>query len=87
MAFLTWIILGLVAGWLASVVMKTNSTQGFFMDIVLGIAGAFLGGFVMNLLGQEGVNGLNFYSVAVATVGAILLIWIGRMFTTRELNP
>lgn len=87
MGLLTWIILGLVAGWLASVFMKTNSTQGFLMDIILGVGGAILGGFLMSLLGQQPVEGFNLYSIAVATVGAILLIWIGRMFLSRELGP
>lgn len=87
MELLTWLLLGLIAGWLASVVMGTNSSQGFLMDIVLGIAGAILGGFLMSLFGQTGVEGFNVYSIAVATLGAILLIWIGRMFTSRQLNP
>ncbi len=84
MGILTWIILGLVAGWLAS--MITHSTHGLVMDIVLGIVGAFVGGFIMNILGQSGAEGLSFYSIVVATIGAIALIWIGRMFTSRSLN-
>jgi uncharacterized membrane protein YeaQ/YmgE (transglycosylase-associated protein family) len=71
-------ILGLVAGWLASIVMRTNSSQGFFMDIVLGIVGAIIGGFLMSVLGQPGVSGFDLYSVAVATSGAIFLIWAGK---------
>ncbi len=79
MNFLLWILLGLIAGWLASVVMKTNSSQGALMDILFGIVGAVVGGFVANLFGAPGVTGFNLYSILVATLGAILLIWIGRM--------
>ena len=77
---LVWLIIGLVAGWLASIVMGTNAEQGPLTDIILGILGAFVGGFVMNLFGQGGVSGLNLWNFAVATVGAIVLIWIGRLF-------
>lgn len=83
MSFLIWIILGLVAGWLASVIMKTNASQGPIMDIILGIVGAVVGGFVFNLFGMGGVSGFDLYSLAVATVGAVILIGIGRMFSTR----
>ena len=81
MSFLLWIILGLVAGWLASVVMKTDASQGAIMDIVLGVIGAVVGGFVMNFFGQAGVTGFNIYSLIVATVGAVILIWLGRMLS------
>lgn len=79
MNILLWIILGLVSGWLASVVMKTNQKQGPLMDIFLGIMGALVGGFVLSLLGQAGTTGFNLYSLLVATLGAILLIFLGRM--------
>jgi uncharacterized membrane protein YeaQ/YmgE (transglycosylase-associated protein family) len=80
MDLLLFIVLGLVAGWLASVIMGTNSSQGFFMDIILGVVGAIVGGFLMSLLGQPGVSGFDLYSVIVATLGAVALIWIGRRF-------
>lgn len=79
MNFLLWIILGLAAGWLASVVMKTNQSQGALMDIILGVVGALVGGFAMSLLGQPGVTGFNIYSLFVATLGAVVLIWVGRL--------
>lgn len=75
------IVLGAVAGWLASLVMGTNATQGMIMDIVLGVVGAVVGGFVMSFFGQPGVTGFNIYSLVVATLGAVLLIAIGRMFS------
>lgn len=77
--FLLWIVLGLVAGWLASIIMGTNARQGAFMDIVLGVIGAIVGGFIMNLFGQSGTTGFNLYSLIVATLGAVVLIWIGRL--------
>lgn len=85
MGLLTWIIMGFIAGWLASIIMGTNSSQGFLMDIVLGVVGAILGGLVMNLFGLPGVDGFNLYSVGVALIGAVILIWIGRLFTGREM--
>ncbi len=79
MDILLWLLLGLIAGWLASIVMKTNSQQGSLTDIILGIIGAFVGGFLMNFFGQTGVTGFNVYSILVATLGAVVLIWLGRM--------
>lgn len=78
MNFLLWIILGAVAGWIADVVMKSD--HGLVEDIVLGVIGAFVGGFVMNFFGQPGVTGFNLYSLIVAAIGAALLIFVGRMF-------
>ncbi|CAN5186132.1 hypothetical protein BH09PAT2_BH09PAT2_09930 [soil metagenome] len=82
MNFLLWILLGLVAGWLASIVMGSNSQQGMLMDIILGVVGAFAGGILMNVFGQVGVTGFNLYSLFVATLGAVALIWLGRVLRT-----
>lgn len=79
MGILLWIIFGALAGWIASIIMKTDSGQGTVSDIVMGIIGAVVGGFIMNLLGQSGVTGFNFYSLVVAVIGAIVVIKIGRM--------
>jgi uncharacterized membrane protein YeaQ/YmgE (transglycosylase-associated protein family) len=81
MDILIWIILGLVAGYLASLFMKTDASQGPLMDIVLGIVGALVGGFLMNLVGNSGVTGFNIYSIFVATFGAIVLIALRRALT------
>lgn len=78
MGIIAWILVGLVAGWLASLVMRTNDSQGMFADIVLGVLGGLVGGFLMNLLGFEGTSGVNIYSILVATLGAILLFAAGR---------
>lgn len=77
MNILLWIILGAVAGWLADVVMK--SAHGLVEDVILGIVGAFVGGFLMSLVGQPGVTGFNIYSLIVAAIGACALIFLGRM--------
>jgi uncharacterized membrane protein YeaQ/YmgE (transglycosylase-associated protein family) len=79
MSILIWIIVGAVAGYLASVIMKTNATQGTVADILLGILGALVGGFIMSFFGAEGVSGLNLYSILVAVLGSVVLIWLGRL--------
>ena len=76
MNIILWIIFGALAGWIASLIMKTNQSQGLLMDIVVGIAGAFLGGFVFNLFGATGTTGFNLYSLFVAIVGAIVLLFV-----------
>lgn len=81
MGLILWLILGAVAGWLASVLMKTDNSQGLVMDIVLGIVGSVVGGIIMNLFGQSAVTGFNLYSLLVATLGAVVLIWVGRMLS------
>lgn len=79
MGIILWIVFGAIAGWIASVFMNTNSRQGTAMDIVLGIVGAVVGGFLMGLVGQSGVNGFNLYSLLVAVIGAVVVIYLGRM--------
>lgn len=78
MNLILWIILGGLAGWLASLIMGTNRQQGCLMDIVVGIVGAFLGGFIFNLLGGRGVTGFNLWSLVVAVIGAVVLLAIVR---------
>lgn len=76
MSILAWIIIGGIAGWLASLVMKTDGSQGILMNIIVGIVGAFVGGFIFSFFGAAGVTGFNLYSLIVATLGAIVLLWI-----------
>lgn len=83
MGIILWIIFGAIAGWAASVIMKTDSSQGTMMDIVLGIVGAIVGGFIMGLVGQSGVGGFDLRSFAVAIIGAIVVIYVGRMLRNR----
>ena len=82
MGFLSWIILGLIAGFIGSkIVNKTGS--GFFLDIILGIVGAIVGGFLAQQLGWSGVSGINLYSILVSVVGAILVLWIYHALVRR----
>lgn len=76
MSIIGWIVLGLIAGWLASKVMGTSGNQGVLMDIVLGIVGAIVGGFVFSLFGTAGVTGFNIWSLIVATIGAVIVVWL-----------
>ena len=70
-----WIIVGLIAGWAVGKIMR-GSGYGPLMDIVLGIVGAVLGGWIFGLLGASGVTGLNIYSLIVAVIGAIIALSI-----------
>jgi len=73
MSIIGWIILGLIAGFIGSkIVNKTG--EGFFLDIVLGIVGAIVGGFIFTAVGATGVTGFNLYSMFVAVVGAIVAL-------------
>lgn len=81
MNIILWIIMGALAGWIASLIVKTNKSQGFFLDILVGIIGAFLGGFLFNMFGVAGVTGFNLYSLLVAIIGAVVLLFIVKMVT------
>lgn len=78
MNIIAWLILGVVAGWIASVLMGTNYAQGVVMDVIMGVVGALLGGFLFSLLGLGGVDGFNLYSLFVAVIGAVVLTWVSR---------
>jgi uncharacterized membrane protein YeaQ/YmgE (transglycosylase-associated protein family) len=87
MTILAWIILGLVAGWLAGMIMSGGG-YGVIGDIVLGILGAIIGGWLASLLLHEDVTiGLNLPSVLIAVIGAIVLIGVSRLFTGRPVGP
>jgi uncharacterized membrane protein YeaQ/YmgE (transglycosylase-associated protein family) len=73
MSFIAWIVLGLVAGFIASKLVNRTG-EGFFLDILLGIVGAVAGGWLFSLFGMHGVTGLNIYSLVVAVVGAVILL-------------
>jgi uncharacterized membrane protein YeaQ/YmgE (transglycosylase-associated protein family) len=84
MDILLWLILGAAAGWIASLIMGTDARQGWLMNIVLGIVGALVGGFIMNLFGQSGATGFNIYSLIVAVLGAVILVWLYGTFVGRR---
>lgn len=74
MGILSWIVLGALAGWLASVITGRNDQMGCLTNIVIGIIGAFIGGFIMTQLGGSDITGFNLYSFLVATGGAVVLL-------------
>ncbi|HEY6753008.1 MAG TPA: GlsB/YeaQ/YmgE family stress response membrane protein [Rubrobacteraceae bacterium] len=84
MGIIAWIVVGLIAGVLAKLIMPGDDPGGFIVTILLGIVGAFVGGFVVNLLGGAGVSGFNLWSILVATLGAIILLAIYRLVAGRR---
>ncbi len=83
MSIIGWIILGLVAGFIASKIVN-KAGEGVFLDIVLGIAGAVVGGFAFNLIGRTGVTGLNLWSLFVSVIGACLVLGAYHMIAGRR---
>lgn len=77
---LLWVVFGGLVGWVASKVMKTDGEQGIVLNIVVGIVGAVLGGWIVASFGGTGVTGFNVNSFAVALLGAIVLIFIVKLF-------
>jgi uncharacterized membrane protein YeaQ/YmgE (transglycosylase-associated protein family) len=83
MGILGWIILGGLAGWLASHLVR-GSGLGLLGDIVVGIIGGIIGGFIIGALGGTGISGFNLWSFIVAVLGAILLLYIVRFFNSSR---
>jgi uncharacterized membrane protein YeaQ/YmgE (transglycosylase-associated protein family) len=82
MSILAWVILGLIAGFIASkLVNKTG--EGVFLDIILGVVGAVVGGFIFNAFGATGVSGLNIWSMIVAVIGAVIVLAIKHALVDR----
>lgn len=79
MGILTWIILGLVVGALAKLLMPGDDPGGIFITILLGIAGAFLGGMIGSMLGIGSITGFNMLSIVLAIVGAVILLVLYRV--------
>jgi uncharacterized membrane protein YeaQ/YmgE (transglycosylase-associated protein family) len=84
MSIVAWLVVGLIAGLLAKVVVPGEGPGGIIGDIIVGIIGAFLGGWLFNEFGHAGVSGINLYSILVAFVGAVVLLFILRAFGTRR---
>jgi uncharacterized membrane protein YeaQ/YmgE (transglycosylase-associated protein family) len=83
MSVIAWIVLGLIAGFIASKLVA-GSGQGLLMDIVLGIVGAVIGGYLFTALGATGITGFNLYSMFVAIVGAAVLLWLYHAIAGRS---
>jgi uncharacterized membrane protein YeaQ/YmgE (transglycosylase-associated protein family) len=83
MSIIAWIILGLIAGFIASKLVN-KSGDGMLLDIVLGIVGAVVGGWLFRTFGMPGVTGLNIYSMVVAVIGAVVFLVIYHALTRRR---
>ena len=82
MSVIAWIILGLIAGFIGSKIVN-KSGEGFLMDVVLGVVGAVVGGFIFTFFGAAGVTGLNIYSLIVSIVGAVVVLWVYHQVAGR----
>ncbi|ACZ43517.1 Transglycosylase-associated protein [Thermobaculum terrenum ATCC BAA-798] len=79
MGIISWIVIGLIAGVLAKWIMPGDDPGGIIVTIIIGIIGAVIGGWIANLFGQEGVTGINLWSILVAVVGSIVLLALYRL--------
>lgn len=84
MSILGWIILGLIAGWIGSKIVD-SSGKGLMLDIVLGIVGALVGGFIFRALGGAPITGFNLYSLLVAIVGSVVVLVLYHAIAGRRL--
>lgn len=84
MDWLAWIVLGGLAGWVASILTKNNARMGILANIIVGIIGAFAGSFLLNLIGVQGMTGFNVYTFLVAVGGAVVLLFLFSMVRGRR---
>ena len=83
MSIIAWLVVGLIAGFIGSkLVNKTG--EGVVLDIVLGVVGALVGGFLFNMFGAHGVDGINLYSILVAVVGSVVVLLVYHMLFRRS---
>ncbi|KKQ94801.1 MAG: Transglycosylase-associated protein [candidate division CPR2 bacterium GW2011_GWC1_39_9] len=81
---LAWVLLGLIAGWIANLIVPEVTGAGIWSNVVVGIIGAIVGGFVFQALGGPGISGpFSFYSILVAIAGAAILLSLAKMLQTR----
>jgi len=83
MSILAWIVLGLIAGFIASKIVN-KSGEGVILDIVLGVVGSVVGGWLFSVFGMAGVSGLNIYSVVVAVIGAVVVLFAYHAISGRK---
>jgi uncharacterized membrane protein YeaQ/YmgE (transglycosylase-associated protein family) len=83
MSILGWIVLGLIAGFIASIIVNRRG-EGCLRDIVLGIIGALVGGFIFTEFGRQGITGFNLYSMLVAVIGAVVVLLLYHAITGRR---
>ena len=80
MGIFSWIVLGAIAGWLGSMIVNRTG-EGLFLNIVLGIVGALVGGWMFTALGSTGVTGFNLWSLVVSVIGSVVVLWLYYTFT------
>jgi uncharacterized membrane protein YeaQ/YmgE (transglycosylase-associated protein family) len=80
MGIISWIIVGLIAGALGKLILPGDDPGGFIVTLLIGMAGALVGGFIVGLLGGTGITGFNIWSILVATIGAIVLLAVFRLW-------
>ena len=83
MGILAWIILGVISGFIASKIVNKEG-EGFIVDMILGIVGAMVGGFVFSELGAEPITGFNLHSTIVAVIGAVIVLFLYHLLTGRR---
>ncbi len=83
MSILAWLVVGLIAGWIGSMLVNRGG-EGPLMDIVLGIVGAVVGGFIFNFFGHSGASGINLYSIGVAVVGSVVVLVLYHALVGRR---
>jgi uncharacterized membrane protein YeaQ/YmgE (transglycosylase-associated protein family) len=84
MGFLAWIIVGLIAGWLAKMISPGPERSGPLATLVIGVVGAIVGGLLFNAFGRAGATGVDLYSIIVATLGAVVFLFVWKGVTARK---
>ena len=83
MSIVGWLVLGLISGFIASKIVN-KSGEGFIVDIILGVVGAMVGGYLFNMAGTTGITGFNLYSMFVAVIGAVIVLVVYHLITGRR---
>lgn len=81
MSIMAWIIVGIIAGWIAKRVIPGEGPAGLLGDLVIGVVGAIVGGWIFNFFGHPGATGVNIGSIVVSFVGAVVVLWLMRQLT------
>ena len=85
MSLLAWIVVGLIAGWLAKMISPGPERGGLLVTLIIGVIGALVGGVLFNYFGRSGATGITLYSILVATVGAVVFLWVWKMLAGGRL--
>lgn len=83
-AVIAWLVLGAIAGWIATMITGSDARYGAGANVVIGIIGGFIGGIIVRLFGGSGVTGFNLWSLIVAIIGAVVLLWLVQGFRGRR---